>query len=146
MSAFVGTASSERTSIISAGSPRSAARRARINMLPRSPYVDRRSGYTQTMRSALSVARSVDTVQLRSDVLERGVVRDHLDPSGRYGAQRLGKRIDVHERDVVDLQSHGEVERALPGDQHRPPVQRRKVDVEEPRRIETVRIPAIDRQ
>src|SRR5215470_15965218 len=106
MSAFVGTGSSERTSIISEGSPRSAARRARINMFPRSPYVDSRSGYTQTMRSALSVARSVDTVQLRSDVLERGVVRDHFDPPGRYGAQRLGKRIDVHERDVVDFQPH----------------------------------------
>src|SRR5215475_360247 len=146
MSAFVGTASSERTSIISARSPRSAARRARINMLPRSPYVDSRSGYTQTMRSALSVARSIDTVQLRSDVLERGVVRDHLDPSGRYGAQRLGKRVYVYERDVVDFEPDGEVEGALSGDQYRPSVQRRKVDVEEPRRIEAVRIPAIDRQ
>src|SRR5512139_1041980 len=116
-------------SCVSTGMPRARARCSRMSMLPRSPYVERRSGYTQTICKALD-----DTVQLRSDVLERAVVGDDLQPPGRRGVDGLGKARHVHEVDAVDLQPHGEVVGAFPGDEHLASAQRGEVDVEQPAR------------
>src|SRR6478609_7342155 len=55
MSPLVGTDWSERTSIRCTPRPRCRARRSTTSALPRSPYVDSRSGYTQTTRRLLSL-------------------------------------------------------------------------------------------
>src|SRR2546423_12804078 len=132
----------DRTSTASTGSPRRSARRARTSRLPRSPYVDNRSGYTQTIRRC----DSVDTVQLRSDVLEGGVVGDHFQPPRGYRGHRLGERRDVLERYLVDLQPDRQVVRPVPGDQYLPAGQWSEVDVEEPGGVQPVRVPCVDRQ
>src|SRR2546423_2090576 len=132
----------DRTSTASTGSPRRSARRARTSRLPRSPYVDNRSGYTQTIRRR----DSVDTVQLRSDVLESGVVGDHFQPSRGYRGERLGKRRHVLERHLVDVEPDRQVVRAVAGDQHRAAEQWGEVDIEEPGGVEAVRVPRVDRE
>src|SRR5690349_22076697 len=140
MSAVVGMGWSERTSYVSTGMPRRAARRPRISRLPRSPYVDSRSGKIQTIRRVLSV----DTVQLRSDVLERRVVRDHFEAAGRTGPDRLVKRLNVPEGHIVHFQPYCQVVGAVAGDQHLAPAQRGEVDVVEPRRVEAVGVAGVD--
>src|SRR4051794_8980846 len=137
-----GSVWSERTSTHSTGSPRRSARLARINRLPRSPYVDSRTGYTHTSRSWDSVA----TVKLRSDVLEGRVVRDDLKPSRWRLGERLHERRHLGEGDIVDLKPDREVQRPVAGDQHVTPAQRREVDVVEPGGVQAVRVARVDRQ
>src|SRR6266542_478144 len=89
---------------------------------------------------------SVDTVQLRSDVLEGGVVGDHFQPARRYRGDRLGKGRDVLERYLVDLQPDGQVVRPVAGDQYLTSGQRGDVNVEQPGGVQPVRVPRVDRQ
>src|SRR5689334_20287026 len=94
------------------------------------------------MRSVLSV----DTVQLRSDVLERRVVGDHFEAARWYGLERLVKTANVPEGHTVHLEAYGQVESPVAGDQHGPVAQRGEVHVVQPGGVQSVGVASVHRE
>src|SRR5215472_10744441 len=165
MSPCRGTAWSALTRTCSTSIPRSRARRCKISRLPRSPYVLSRSGYTQTSRRLLAVRacaprpRGTSAVipsrlpaplfgppERDPDLLERGVVGDHVEAGPGHLVHRLVHVFDQVERHLVRFQPDREIEPALAGDEHPPAPEYAVVDVPQPGGVLAVRPLRVDRE